>query len=141
MTHSPHQNTPDPGRLHPLLPPSKLGHIRFYEKTRALCRPPGKPVVRQLYALYYLWESEHTPKRAKMIIVGALVYFLSPIDSIPDLLIPFGFSDDIAVIALVYSQMKKLSDPKIFKKKPVKRLTSCLVLNWIQFDYTYIKYV
>jgi len=42
----------------------------------------GKPVVRQLYALYYLWESEHTPKRAKMIIVGALVYFLSPIDSV-----------------------------------------------------------
>ena len=43
-----------------------------------------------------------------MIIVGALVYFLSPIDSIPDLLIPFGFSDDIAVIALVYSQMKTI---------------------------------
>jgi hypothetical protein len=41
-----------------------------------------------------------------MIIVGALVYFLSPIDSIPDLLGPLGFSDDIAVITLVYSQMK-----------------------------------
>ena len=35
MTHSPHQNTPDPEDYHPLLPPSKLGHIRFYEKTRA----------------------------------------------------------------------------------------------------------
>ena len=29
-------------------------------------------------------------------------------------------------------------DTSGFKKKPVKRLTSCLVLNWIQFDYTYI---
>ena len=76
----------------------------------------GKPVVRQLYALYYLWESEHTPKWAKMIIVGALVYFLSPIDSIPDLLIPFGFSDDIAVIALVYSQMKNYLTEDIQEK-------------------------
>ena len=46
------------------------------------------------------------PKRAKLIIVGALVYFVSPIDSIPDLLGPLGFSDDIAVITLVYAQMK-----------------------------------
>ena len=66
----------------------------------------AKVSVRQLYALYYLWDSPHTPRRAKMIIVGALVYFLSPIDSIPDLLGPLGFSDDIAVITLVYSQMK-----------------------------------
>lgn len=32
--------------------------------------------------------------------------FLSPIDSIPDLLGPLGFTDDIAVLALVYTQMK-----------------------------------
>ena len=38
--------------------------------------------------------------------VLSLAYFLSPIDSIPDLLGPLGFSDDIAVITLVYSQMK-----------------------------------
>ena len=41
-----------------------------------------------------------------MIILGALVYFFSPIDSIPDMLGPLGFSDDIAVITLVYSQVK-----------------------------------
>ena len=66
----------------------------------------GRPVVEQLYALYFLFQSPAVPKRAKLIIVGALVYFVSPIDSIPDLLGPLGFSDDIAVITLVYAQMK-----------------------------------
>ena len=105
MTHSPHQNTPDPEDYIPSFRRRNLDTSGFMKKLGRFAGRLGKPVVRQLYALYYLWESEHTPKRAKMIIVGALVYFLSPIDSIPDLLIPFGFSDDIAVIALVYSQM------------------------------------
>jgi len=108
MTHSPHQNTPDPEDYIPSFRRRNLDTSGFGRL--------GKPVVRQLYALYYLWESEHTPKRAKMIIVGALVYFLSPIDSIPDLLIPFGFSDDIAVIALVYSQMKNYLTEDIQEK-------------------------
>lgn len=84
----------------------KLDEPGFLRKLARFAGRLGVPVVRQLYALYYLWKSPHTPKRTKMIILGALVYFFSPIDSIPDLLGPLGFSDDIAVITLVYSQMK-----------------------------------
>lgn len=84
----------------------KLDEPGFLRKLARFAGRLGAPVVRQLYALYYLWKSPHTPKRTKMIILGALVYFFSPIDSIPDLLGPLGFSDDIAVITLVYSQMK-----------------------------------
>lgn len=84
----------------------KLDEPGFLRKLARFTGRLGAPVVRQLYALYYLWKSPHTPKRTKMIILGALVYFFSPIDSIPDLLGPLGFSDDIAVITLVYSQMK-----------------------------------
>lgn len=84
----------------------KLDEPGFLRKLARFAGRLGAPVVRQLYALYYLWKSPRTPKRTKMIILGALVYFFSPIDSIPDLLGPLGFSDDIAVITLVYSQMK-----------------------------------
>ena len=116
MTHSLIKHTRS-GRLYPSFRRRNLDTSGFM-KTGRFAGGLGKPVVRQLYALYYLWESEHTPKRAKMIIVGALVYFLSPIDSIPDLLIPFGFSDDIAVIALVYSQMKNYLTEDIQEKSP-----------------------
>lgn len=84
----------------------KLDEAGFLRKLARFAGRLGAPVIRQLYALYFLWKSPFTPKRAKMIILGALVYFFSPIDSIPDLLGPLGFSDDIAVISLVYSQMK-----------------------------------
>ena len=78
----------------------------FLNKLARFAGRLGEPIVRQLYALYYLSGLPSHPQTRQMIIVGALVYFLSPIDSIPDLLGPLGFSDDIAVITLVYSQMK-----------------------------------
>ncbi|MCF7520757.1 DUF1232 domain-containing protein [Neisseria sp. ZJ106] len=84
----------------------RLDEPGFLRKLARFAGRLGAPVLQQLCALYYMWKSPFTPSRAKMIIVGALVYFLSPIDAIPDLLGPLGFSDDIAVIGLVYSQMK-----------------------------------
>lgn len=84
----------------------KLDEAGFLRKLARFAGRLGEPVIRRLYALYFVWKSPHTPKRAKMIVLGALVYFFSPIDSIPDLLGPLGFSDDIAVISLVYAQVK-----------------------------------
>ena len=84
----------------------KLNEPGFLKKLARHAADLGAPVVRQFYALYYLYRSPQTPAKAKLIIAAALLYFVSPIDSIPDLLGPLGFSDDIAVITLVYAQMK-----------------------------------
>ena len=84
----------------------RLNEGRFLHKLKTYAFRLGQPAIKQLYALYFLIKAPTTPKRSKMIMVGALVYFLSPIDAIPDLLGPLGFSDDLAVIALVYAQFK-----------------------------------
>ncbi|MCX7934393.1 MAG: DUF1232 domain-containing protein [Planctomycetota bacterium] len=42
----------------------------------------------------------------KAIIVGALLYFISPFDIVPDFLPGVGYFDDIGVIALVANQVK-----------------------------------
>ncbi|EGZ44891.1 MULTISPECIES: YkvA family protein [Neisseria] len=84
----------------------QLDEPGFLRKLARFAARLGGPAVKQLYALYFLYKSPAVPKRAKLIIAGALIYFFSPIDSIPDLLGPLGFTDDIAVIALVYAQMK-----------------------------------
>ena len=91
----------------------KLDEDGFLKKLVRFAGRLGAPAVRQLYALYFLFKEPATPKRAKMIILGALVYFFSHIDSMPDLLGPLGFTDDIAVIALVYSQMKSYMTEEI----------------------------
>ena len=50
--------------------------------------------------------------KSSLLIVGALVYFISPIDMIPDFLIPLGFTDDIAVVAGVITKLGSDIKPK-----------------------------
>lgn len=38
-------------------------------------------------------------------IIGALVYLVSPMDLIPDFMIPFGFTDDVSVILIAAQQV------------------------------------
>ncbi|MDO5072949.1 Uncharacterized conserved protein [Neisseria animaloris] len=107
---------PSPEEFIPKFRRRKLDDPGFLRKLGRFAGKLGAPVVRQLYALYFLFKAPTTPKRAKVIILGALVYFLSPIDSIPDLLGPLGFSDDIAVITLVYTQVKSYLTEEIREK-------------------------
>ncbi|MBC6112529.1 YkvA family protein [Pedobacter fastidiosus] len=61
------------------------------------------------------------PKRSIIAIVGGLVYFLSPIDVVPDFIPVLGFIDDIFVLNLVYRQViKDLEKYKIWKDSQVK---------------------
>ena len=49
--------------------------------------------------LYYAYQRQETPHWARNIILGAIGYFLAPIDSIPDLTPLFGYTDDIGVLS------------------------------------------
>ena len=60
-----------------------------------------KAELRVLLALCNAWWRGDYPgisKQAMLSVVAALLYFLSPIDAIPDVLLGFGFIDDIAVL-------------------------------------------
>jgi len=69
----------------------------FWTKTKKFA---GKiPFTKDAIAMYYCAVDAKTPLWAKGIAFGALAYFISPIDAIPDALIGLGFTDDAAVIA------------------------------------------
>lgn len=69
----------------------------FWSKTKKFA---GKvPFTREAVAMYYCALDAKTPLWAKGIAFGALAYFISPIDAIPDALVGLGFTDDAAVIA------------------------------------------
>lgn len=90
----------------------------FLRKLARYALRLGRPVVEQLYGLYFILRANTTPMRSKLLIVGALLYFISPIDAIPDLLTPLGFSDDIAVVAMVYKLVKEyLTDDILARAK------------------------
>lgn len=49
--------------------------------------------------LFKAYKNKATPAWAKRIIIGALAYFVSPIDSIPDLTPFIGLTDDMGVLS------------------------------------------
>lgn len=59
----------------------------------------GQKLVYSILLLFYAYKRGDTPSWAKNIIIGALAYFLSPFDSIPDLTPFLGLTDDIGVLS------------------------------------------
>ena len=45
-------------------------------------------------------------KNTIVMVVAALLYFLSPLDTVPDFLGPLGFADDASVILFVFAAIK-----------------------------------
>ncbi len=93
----------------------------FWEKIAKTSRKAGLQVVYSALLLFYLMESRSVPVRAKAGIMAALGYFILPTDLIPDLVVAFGFSDDIAVLLYVLSQVADHITPEV-KQKASKKL-------------------
>lgn len=55
--------------------------------------------VYALLLLFYAYRNGEVPSWAKKIIIGSIAYFVSPIDSIPDLTPFIGMTDDLGVIS------------------------------------------
>ncbi len=58
-----------------------------------------------------------TPWLAKLVVAGALLYLLSPIDLIPDWLLGFGIIDDFAVVSLLVWLALKIIQKDTLQKK------------------------
>ncbi|MCG6121837.1 MAG: DUF1232 domain-containing protein [Microvirga sp.] len=57
------------------------------------------PFAEDAMAGWYCVRDANTSRRVKLILLGALAYFLLPVDIVPDFLPLLGFTDDAAVIA------------------------------------------
>lgn len=56
------------------------------------------------------------PKSSIIAVAAALLYFISPLDVIPDFLVGLGFVDDAFILSLVYKQVvKELDKYQIWK--------------------------
>ena len=55
--------------------------------------------------MYYSLMDETTPISIKVSIASALLYFILPIDAIPDFILGFGLMDDIGVILFIWNRI------------------------------------
>ncbi len=70
----------------------------FWKKININWKNAGKKIIQVALELYYSLMDGDTPKWAKGVIMGALGYFIVPIDIIPDIAPIIGFSDDLGVM-------------------------------------------
>ena len=76
----------------------------FFKKVK---RTIGRvPFVPDAVALYFCMRDPITPLWVKSAIAAGLIYFVSPIDAIPDLIGLVGYADDAAVIGTVLATVK-----------------------------------
>jgi uncharacterized membrane protein YkvA (DUF1232 family) len=73
---------------------------QFRAKLTNYARAAGQAVVEKALVLFYVLRDPATPARAKAIVIGALGYFIMPLDAIPDLIPGAGFSDDLGALAV-----------------------------------------
>lgn len=70
----------------------------FWGKIKKYAKKAGREVIEKALWLYYAAQNPNTPIWAKTTIYGALAYFVSPVDVIPDITPFVGYTDDIGVL-------------------------------------------
>ncbi|MGE0240180.1 MAG: YkvA family protein [Parvibaculaceae bacterium] len=64
------------------------------------------PFAEDAVAAYYCAFDRATPLKVKGVLLGALAYFVLPLDAIPDFLLGLGFTDDMAVLLTAISMIR-----------------------------------
>lgn len=72
----------------------------FWDKSLNFAKAAGKEVIDKALQLYYALQEPGTPAWEKAVIIGALGYFISPIDAIPDMTPVIGYVDDLGVLTM-----------------------------------------
>jgi len=70
----------------------------FFEKVKTMLR---------MLRAYISGEYRQIPWKSLLMIIGSLIYFLMPIDLIPDFIPITGFADDISIIFLVFNSINE----------------------------------
>mgnify|MGYP006299071345 CR=1 FL=1 len=94
------------------------GHARHYTEGRLMAklerlpRSAGRAVVEKALLLRRLLGSG-MPAWAKALAVGALGYFVLPLDAVPDFTPVAGYVDDFAAMLLVLAELDRYVTPEL----------------------------
>ncbi len=92
----------------------------FWKKVGKFAAKAGIQVIYNALKLYYALQSPNTPAWAKTVIIGALGYFIAPIDLIPDITPGIGFVDDAGVLAAALMTVALYITPEIKRQAKEK---------------------
>lgn len=86
---------------------------KFSGKLAKAAKRAGQKIVYAVLLLYYVLKVPSVPKKDKATILGALGYFILPLDLLPDVLPVVGFTDDLSAILLALHAIWKNITPEV----------------------------
>ena len=89
---------------------------KLWKKLSKVAKKAGRKAVYYVLVLYYVARDPAVPSSLKLKILGALGYFILPLDLIPDAILGLGFTDDLAALAWALIKIKKFISPEIERK-------------------------
>ena len=90
----------------------------FWDKVKKVAGKAGAKVIYVALILYYELTDPNVSPKEKAIIIGALGYFILPLDLVPDAIPVLGFTDDLAALMAAYTYVKGHLTPEVkFKAK------------------------
>lgn len=81
-------------------------HKEFFKKVKQV-NGMG-PFIENLKQMYSKYVNENTSMQERVVLGGTLLYFILPMDIVPDFLFPVGYLDDAFVVQLALSRISKL---------------------------------
>lgn len=83
--------------------------VNVANKMDSMNRGPLKKIWNKVEKLWEAFRSPDTPTSYKAMIIGSLIYMVSPLDIIPDVIPVVGLVDDAGVIAFAFSRLMNLT--------------------------------
>jgi uncharacterized membrane protein YkvA (DUF1232 family) len=86
----------------------------LWEKLVKYAKVVGRELVENVLILWYAFPEASAKEKA--IIMGAVGYFIAPIDAIPDFTPVLGYTDDAAVVLAVVAKIRLSASPSVIEK-------------------------
>jgi len=105
---------------------------KFWEKMKEVAKKVGLKVTSYALILYYVLQKDEVPLKDKIIITGALGYFILPVDLIPDFIPIAGYTDDVAGMLFAIKKCMNYVDDEIKEKVSAK------LISWFNVERDYV---
>ena len=92
----------------------------FFDKLKKVLKVVGVKGVYMLLLLYNTLQRKDIPPKEKSIIIGALGYFILPLDALPDITPIVGYSDDIFALGMAILKVMPYIDDEMKEKSKKK---------------------
>jgi len=90
------------------------------EKMKKKTVKAGKKLIYAGLLLYYTLQKDNVPLKAKAVIIGALGYFIMPLDAIPDFLPIMGYTDDFGALMMALATVSMYIDNEVKSKARIQ---------------------